>query len=176
MEKFFLRKLKLEDAPRMLEWQHDENVMRYLQFDGANKTLTDVQNFIEQVQDDNRNLHLAVTADDDRYYGTISLKNIDKPKGAAEYAIALHPDSWGGGTFVSLELLHIAFDDLGLKRVYLNVIEDNRRAVRLYEKLGFRYLYADKVSFKDKSTFLLWYEVKPEYMIEKYDEEQKNSK
>ena len=59
MEKFFLRKLKLEDAPRMLEWQHDENVMRYLQFDGANKTLTDVQNFIEQVQDDNRNLHLA---------------------------------------------------------------------------------------------------------------------
>lgn len=82
----------------------------------------------------------------------------------------------GGGTFVSLELLHIAFDDLGLKRVYLNVIEDNRRAVRLYEKLGFRYLYADKVSFKDKSTFLLWYEIKPEYMIEKYDEEQKNSK
>lgn len=74
----------------------------------------------------------------------------------------------GGGTFVSLELLHIAFDDLGLKRVYLNVIEDNRRAVRLYEKLGFRYMYADKVNFKGRAdTVLRWYEIKPEYLQDK---------
>ena len=97
MKKIFLRKLKLEDAPRMLEWQHDENVMRYLQFDGANKTLVDVQKFIEQAQDCCENLHLAVTADNDKYYGTVSLKNIDKAKGDPEYAIALHPASWGGG-------------------------------------------------------------------------------
>lgn len=96
MKKFFLRKLKLADAPRMLEWQHDEEVMRYLQFDGVNNTLADVEKFIEQAQDCRENLHLAVTAADDRYYGTISLKNIDKSKGEAEYAIALHPDSWGG--------------------------------------------------------------------------------
>ncbi len=151
MKKIFLRKLKLEDAPRMLEWQHDENVMRYLQ--------------IEQAQDCCENLHLAVTADNDKYYGTVSLKNIDKAKGEAEYAIALHPDFWGGGTFVSLELLHIAFVDLGLHRVYLNVIEDNQRAVRLYEKLGFRYMYADKINFKGQvDTVLRWYEIRPEYL------------
>ena len=149
----------------MLEWQHDENVMRYLQFDGANKTLVDVQKFIEQAQDCCENLHLAVTADNDKYYGTVSLKNIDKAKGEAEYAIALHPDFWGGGTFVSLELLHIAFVDLGLHRVYLNVIEDNQRAVRLYEKLGFRYMYADKINFKGQvDTVLRWYEIRPEYL------------
>ena len=96
MKKFFLRKLQLKDAPRMLEWQHDETVMRYLQFDGANKTLADVQKFIEQAQDCCDNLHLAVTAEDDKYYGTVSLKNIDKARGEAEYAIALQPASWGG--------------------------------------------------------------------------------
>lgn len=165
MREYFLRKLKLADAPRMLEWQHDEVVMQYLQFDGTHMTLADAQKFIESAQDCSRNLHLAVTSDDDKYYGTISLKNIDKARGDAEYAIALHPDSWGGGTFVSLKLLHMAFVDLGLKRVYLNVLEDNRRAVRLYEKLGFRYMYADKINFKGQAdTVLRWYEIKPEYL------------
>lgn len=167
MKKFFLRKLKLADAPRMLEWQHDENVMRYLQFDGANKTLTDVQNFIEQAQNDNQNLHLAVTDTDDKYYGTISLKNLDKAKGEAEYAIALHPCVFGKGAAcqASVEIIRIAFNMLGLQRVYLNVIEDNRRAVRLYEKLGFRYLYSDNISFKGNAdTILCWYEIRPGYL------------
>jgi len=93
----FLRPLKMKDAPRMLEWMHDENVMRYLSFDGAKMTLADAQKFIEQAQDTSQNLHLAVSDANDKYCGTISLKNIDKVKGEAEYAIALHPDSWGGG-------------------------------------------------------------------------------
>ncbi len=47
----------------------------------------------------------------------------------------------------------------------MNVIEDNQRAVRLYEKLGFRYMYADKINFKGQvDTVLRWYEIRPEYL------------
>ena len=36
-------------------------------------------------------------------------------------------------------LLEIAFHELDLERVYLNVLSDNGRAKRFYEKAGFRY-------------------------------------
>ncbi len=36
------------------------------------------------------------------------------------------------------KLLHIAFEEMGLERVYLNVLADNARAKRFYEKAGFK--------------------------------------
>jgi RimJ/RimL family protein N-acetyltransferase len=35
-------------------------------------------------------------------------------------------------------LVHFAFSDLRLQRVYLEVLADNARAIRLYESLAFR--------------------------------------
>ena len=161
---FFLRSLYKKDAIRMLEWMHNEQTMKYLQFDGAQKTLDDVYEFIEIAQKrDGVNLHLAITSKDDKYYGTVSLKNIDKVKSEAEYAISLHPQARGKGAAkqASKEILRIAFQDLSLHRVYLNVIRDNQRAVQLYEKMGFRYLYSDMITFKGKkNTELCWYEIK----------------
>ena len=37
------------------------------------------------------------------------------------------------------ELMHIAFDELGAHRLFLDVFEDNARARHLYESLGFVY-------------------------------------
>ncbi len=37
------------------------------------------------------------------------------------------------------EILRYAFEELGLHKVYLNVLEDNVRAQKLYEKCGFVY-------------------------------------
>ena len=36
-------------------------------------------------------------------------------------------------------MLRIAFEEMGLERVYLNVLSDNDRARHMYEKAGFRY-------------------------------------
>ena len=41
-----LRKLELKDASQMLEWMHDEDVIKNLQADFLSKTLKDCQEFI----------------------------------------------------------------------------------------------------------------------------------
>ena len=59
----------------------------------------------------------------------------------AEYAISLRAKAQGKGiaSQATTTLLKIAFEDLNLERVYLNVLSDNKRAIRLYEKIGFVY-------------------------------------
>ena len=79
-----LRKLELKDAPLMLEWMHDPDVVQNMQADFAHKTLSDCENFIRVSHTDDKNLHLAVVDDNNTYMGTVSLKNIEND--AAEFA------------------------------------------------------------------------------------------
>ncbi len=94
-----LRKLKIEDAPLMLEWMHDESVVKDLQTDFAGKTIDDCRKFIEAsiaetealtacfvlpeapspggtVFDGTKSLNLAIADETDEYMGTVSLKHI----------------------------------------------------------------------------------------------------
>ena len=43
----------------------------------------------------------------------------------------------GAGTFATKEMLNHAFYNLNLHRVELTVLDDNSRAINLYEKVGF---------------------------------------
>ena len=163
-KKFFLRRLRPTDAERMLEWMKNKELMRYLRFDGEGMTLSDTQEFIIKAEDESENFHRAVTSEDGKYYGTVSLKNIDREKCEAEYAIALHAEAIGTGAAVcaSRELLRIGFRQLLLKRIYLNVIRENQRAVRLYQKLGFQPFQSTTAVIKGDQTVILdWYEIGP---------------
>ena len=80
-----LRKLELKDAPLMLEWMHDETVVKDMQADFSSKTLEDCNHFILSSKDTRKNLHLAIVDENDEYMGTVSLKNIEEDK--AEFAI-----------------------------------------------------------------------------------------
>ena len=84
--------------------------------------------------------HYAICDDNDAYQGTISLKDIDKENGTAEYAIVLRRQVQGKGyaRFATREILRIAFEELGLHKVYLNVWKENTHAVEFYEHMGFR--------------------------------------
>lgn len=162
MGKYFLRKLRQTDAERMLEWMKNKDTMRYLRINGDSMALSDTQEFIRKAEDESLNFHRAVTSADGLYYGTISLKNIDREKHEAEYAIALHPDAIGRGAavYASKEILQIGFQQLELKRIYLNVMHENQRAIRLYQKLGFRYFQSTAEEIReDQNVILDWYEI-----------------
>lgn len=135
-----LRMLKAEDAPLMLEWMHDANVSSYLgtRFDLLN--LDDCRRFIDSSHRDKSSVHLAIFGDgSDEYLGTVSLKNIDFENGRAEYAIATRTKAHGTGVAreATIDILRIAFEKLGLNSIFLDVREDNPRAIRFYEKIGF---------------------------------------
>ena len=58
----YLRKLELKDAPFMLEWMHDGNVIGNLRTDFASKTIQDAEGFIEWSSNDKKNLNLAIAS------------------------------------------------------------------------------------------------------------------
>lgn len=137
-----LRKLKPSDAPGMLEWMHDNEVIGLLPTRFNDMTIEDCQRFINASLKDNRtNVHFAVTNESDEYLGTISLKNINYRDKNAEYAVVLGKKAIGKKIAhkATMEILHYAFEVLKLERVYLCVFKDNIRAVKFYNKFGFCY-------------------------------------
>lgn len=172
MSQFYLRPLKKSDAERMLSWMKDSAVTQYLFLDGNSKTIADMWKFIADAEDETRHLHRAISSEDGQYYGTVSLKNIDHENREAEFAITLHPEAMGSGAAqtASREILRIAFTQLKLTRVYLNVIEKNIRAVRLYEGLGFCYKYTTQICFKgNNAENLRWYEIDSDRIFNRED-------
>lgn len=135
-----LRRLEEKDIPGMLEWMHDPEINRWFRFDAASMTEERARTFIAGSFTE-KNRHYAVTDGSDIYLGTISLEDIDRENGHALYAISMRACTLGSGTAMAATklLLDIAFGELSLERVYLNVLSDNERAKRFYEKAGFRY-------------------------------------
>lgn len=133
-----LRPLKKNDAIPMLEWMQDPNINSFFRFSPDNVSIESCESFIEN-SFTKENRHYAIE-ENGEYQGTISLKHIDYHNKTAEYAIALHQKSRGKGlgTKASKQILMIAFEELALNKVYLDVFSDNAPAIHLYQKLGFR--------------------------------------
>lgn len=141
-----LRKLMEKDAPLMLEWMHDEKVQAGFKKNMLDATLEDAIGFIRSAQDleltkSGQSLHFAIVNEEDEYLGTISLKNVDVVNQTAEYAVATRRKAHGMGTAYTATrlLLHKAFEEYHLRRVYLSVYSNNESAIQLYEKCGFRF-------------------------------------
>lgn len=133
-----LRILELKDVPLMLEWMHDESVIKYMQADFQSKTEDDCRRFVTDSWIYQENLHMAIVDDDDVYQGTVSLKHITDS--SAEFAIAIRLSAMGQGiAHTAMEqMLEIGFNELHLFEIYWCVSPENTRAVRFYEKNGYK--------------------------------------
>ena len=155
-----IRKLEIKDAPLMLEWMHDSNVVEFFGVDFSSKTLNDAEQFIlNSFTEDNQNF--AIVDEFDEYQGTISLKNIDYKNMNAEYAISIRSSAMGKGFSKDAtdKLLTYAFERLNLNRVYLCVASDNIRAIKFYKKYGFIYegKFTNHIRRNDNFVDLEWY-------------------
>ena len=157
----YLRELKIEDAPLMLAWMHDESVVGKLRGAFASKTIEDCKAFIVSSISET-NLHLAIASDTDEYMGTVSLKNIED--GSAEFAITVRKEAMGKGYswFGMEEIIDKAFNELNLESVYWCVSRENERAIRFYDKHRFHEIVdiPEKVLERYKGIEnLKWYSV-----------------
>lgn len=155
----YLRQLKSEDADHMIKWMHDENVVKYLNGDFKNKTIEDCERFIENSISDS-DIHLAISSDKDEYMGTVSLKNICA--GSAEFAITICTKAMGKGYswFGMQKIIEKAFSELNLDEVYWCVSRNNQRAIRFYDKHGYKKTKDVPKTIKDRYTDannLIWY-------------------
>lgn len=132
-----LRQLEQKDAPLMLEWMHDPDVVRYMHTDFASKTLEDCKRFIQASESSKADLHYAITNDADEYMGTVSLKHIRDRK--AEFGITVRACAMGKGyaQFGMQSIIEKGFSEQGLDEIYWCVSSENDRALRFYDKNGY---------------------------------------
>ncbi|MBQ9608460.1 MAG: GNAT family N-acetyltransferase [Lachnospiraceae bacterium] len=132
-----LRHLEQKDAPFMLEWMHDDNVTEFLGANFAEKNLDDCNAFIDASNDEAQDdLHLAIVNNRDEYMGTVSLKHIDRINSTAEFAISVRSKAMGKGYSGKAmeDIIKLGHGALGLDKIYWCVSEDNKRAIRFYDK------------------------------------------
>ena len=160
--KIRLRPLEEKDAAGMLEWMTDPAIVRFFRFDASAMTLGRCRDFIAGAAEQTDCCHYAIADENDEYLGTISLKNI--AGGEAEYAISTRSRAHGTGAAMAAteKILQIAFQDLGLERVYLNVLAENGRANAFYRKAGFRFVKTEEnaVMIRGEKKDLNWYEIR----------------
>ncbi len=139
-----LRRLELKDAPFMLEWMQDPDVTGKLRDDFQSKTMENCETFIMESWNQEENLHLGITDENDRYMGTVSLKKIRPQRSCAEFAIAVRRSAMGKGyaCYGMAEILRTGWEEKHLSMIYWNVRKDNVRAVRFYDKQGYKRLSA----------------------------------
>ena len=142
-EKIELGPVQREYLPKYVEWLNDWEVSRFLK-PGIPRglTLEDEIAWFEQRGKDNSSLVFAIlTLADNKLIGNCGLHHLDLKNRTAIFGIFIgDKDYWGKGygTDSTRTLLRYAFEQLGLNRVELEVYDYNPRAVRAYEKAGFR--------------------------------------
>jgi diamine N-acetyltransferase len=138
-----LRELVREDLPRIVRWRGSAELYRWLAGDFRPSSERDENAWYERYQANrSRERRYAIClADSGEHIGNVYLLGIDPRAGQAEFHVFIANAAQRGHGYGGAALhraLSIAFGELGLERVTLSVLEDNARAIALYEKFGFR--------------------------------------
>ena len=140
-DRIYLRPLEVEDADAFVSWLSDEEVRKYL---GGTTPFNRIREreYIEGLYKDDRNINLGIVLKDgDELIGATGLEDISFPNRNAEMGIVIgNKDCWsqGYGTEAVKLILRYGFDELNLHKIFLRVFCYNPRAIRSYEKAGFR--------------------------------------
>jgi len=140
-ERIYLRPLEREDAKIFLPWVNDPDVIRTLMMHTP-KNLKAEEEWIEGLYKDDKNIVLGIVVkESDKLIGSTGLHQIDYKNSHAMYGILIGDKAeWdkGYGTETTKLMLQYGFETLNLHRIYLLVYEYNHRAIRAYEKAGFK--------------------------------------
>ena len=144
-ERIRLRGVEREDLPLFVTWLNDPEVIKGLIINLPLSSL-DEENWFENLAKlPPEEKPLAIEIQDEngwRLIGNSSFHNIFLINRCAEVGIFIgNKDEWGKGygSETMLLLLKHGFETINLHRIFLRVYEDNHRAIRTYENIGFKH-------------------------------------
>ena len=138
-ERLYLSPMNVEDAETYVKWLNDRSVSDNL---GATSSVGTVPNEIEYIKNKKGNDYdFSIVLNDDTLIGNISLMNVNLVSRKATLGIFIGDEenrSKGYGTEAMKILVEYGFNILGLHNIDLNVFSFNERAIKAYEKVGFK--------------------------------------
>lgn len=142
MPQVSLRPIRISDAEICFRWVCDPQVHRFLGLLQPARTLAQERSWIASILTDKEHQRGFIIEDEQgRPIGTCGLRGLGGEPGIAFLGIMIGERRlWdkGYGTAATTKLLDHAFRELGLREVRLSCHRENRRALRCYEKAGFR--------------------------------------
>ncbi len=140
-EKCILRPLKLEDAKTLSEIANEIQVRDYLS-NVFPYTDVRIEEFIKRLSSQKVPTDIVLGIEvDGVLVGTTGIHRINWTSRNGYFGIAIYrKEYWnrGIGTEATRLMLKYAFEYLNLHKILLEVYEYNERAIRVYEKVGFR--------------------------------------
>jgi len=142
-EKIILAPVQREYLPKYVEWLNDWEIAQYL-----NPGIPSLMNIEDETEwfenrrkSKNSFVFAILTQAESHLIGNCGLHDVDFKNRKAVFGIVIGDKNYwsqGYGTDAAQTLLRYAFEELGLNLVELEVYAFNPRAIRAYEKAGFR--------------------------------------
>lgn len=137
-----LRRHRPENLPAIVRWYTDPELARLTRYGTRPMSPEEIERFFQARILAGDGVAFAIHERlSDRLIGITTFSALDPDNSSALFHITIgEHDAWGRGfgTDSTELMLRYAFDGLGLHRVGLSVFEFNARAIRAYEKAGFR--------------------------------------
>ncbi len=142
-EKICLRGLERSDLEgRYLDWINDPEVTTFMTAGLFPQTMEKLERYFSSISNDQYGVYFAIVdKSNGKHIGNAKLENIDWINRRCEFGILVGEKSyWGKGVATEATALAVeyAFTKLNLRKVQLEVVEDNIAAVKCYEKVGFK--------------------------------------
>ena len=138
-----LRAYRREDIDKVLRYINDPEVKKYL-IPGIPFPLRkeDEEKWYQNLDAfSTKSYSFAIeTLSDEEYIGGCGINNIDWKNSVAMVGIFLGRPHWnkGYGTDAMKVLVRFIFDEMNINKIKLGVYGFNKRAIRVYEKVGFK--------------------------------------
>lgn len=137
-----LRRPRPADLSSVVRWYRDREIGRLTRYQSQPMSQPDIERFFQlRMMAPDALAYCIDELPEWRLIGFTTFSSLDGDNGSVQFHITIgERDAWGRGlgTEATELMLGHAFEMLGLHRVGLSVFSYNLRAIRAYEKAGFR--------------------------------------
>lgn len=134
-----IRPLELDDCYKMRMWGFHKNPLS-ADYNFPPLTDNEVVKWYKNKTFTFKNKYYGIFNEDQVFIGYMGIKDIKRFRRESTLGLVFDPNyvSKGYGTETLRTFLRHYFDEMRMKRMYLEVAEFNKRAYRLYENMGFK--------------------------------------
>lgn len=150
--KIYLREMTTDDTEQILKWRNSEFVReRFLFREPLTRKMHEtwietkvIPGFVVQF--------IIGINEGGKEIGSVYFRDIDREKKTAEFGIFIGEEQNGRKGYGSEALmlaLRYAANQLQMKKIFLRVLADNEKAIRIYEKNGFYVIKEEEICLPD---------------------------
>ncbi len=134
-----LRPVKIADAEKFFKWLKDKEVIKYLTVQKV-KNLKEEQSYIKKINKEKDRYFFSIVNENKLLIGNTNLKLSEKNKKISLGIIIGEKKEWdkGYGTETMRLLIDFVFKKLKYNRLELDVYKENKRAIKVYKRVGFK--------------------------------------